>query len=44
MEKAVLYLRLSKEDIDKIADEIREALNLTPVLVVEYSRNYGLKK
>lgn len=35
---------IEKEDIDKIADEIREALNLTPVLVVEYSRNYGLKK
>lgn len=35
---------IEKEDIDKIADEIREALNLTPVLVVEYSKNYGLKK
>lgn len=35
---------IEKEDIDKIADEIREVLNLTPVLVVEYSRNYGLKK
>lgn len=35
---------LPKADIDKIADEIRAALNLTPVLVVEGSRNYGLKQ
>lgn len=35
---------IEKADIDKIADEIREALNLTPVLVVECSRNYELKQ
>lgn len=35
---------LEKADIDKIADEIRTALNLTPILVVECSRNYGLKQ
>jgi len=31
------------EDIEKIADEIREALNLTPILIVEGSHNYELK-
>ena len=34
---------IEKADIDTIADEIRAALNLTPILVVEDSRNYGLK-
>lgn len=34
---------IEKADIDKVADEIREALNLTPILVVEGSRNYQLK-
>lgn len=35
---------LEKADIDKVADEIRAALNLTPILVVEGSRNYELKQ
>lgn len=35
---------LEKADIDKVADEIRAALNITPVLVVEYSQNYGLRQ
>ena len=35
---------LEKADIDQIADEIRAALNLTPILIVECSRNYGLKQ
>lgn len=35
---------LEKADIDKIADEIRAELNLTPILIVECSRNYGLKQ
>lgn len=35
---------LGKEDIDRVADEIREALNLTPILVVEGSRNYQLRQ
>ena len=35
---------IEKADIDQIADEIRTALNLTPILVVECSRNYGLKQ
>lgn len=34
---------IEKADIDKIAEEIREALNLTPVLIVECSRNYELQ-
>lgn len=34
---------LEYEDIEKVADEIREALNLTPILIVEGSRNYELK-
>lgn len=34
---------LEKTEIDTVADEIREALNLTPILVVEGSRNYQLK-
>lgn len=34
---------IEKEDVDNIADEIREALNLTPILVVEGSHNYQLK-
>ena len=35
---------MEKADIDKVADEIRAALNLTPILVVEGSRNYELKQ
>lgn len=35
---------IEKADIDQVADEIRTALNLTPVLVVECSRNYKLKQ
>lgn len=35
---------LEKEDIDKVADEIRAELNLTPILVVECSQNYGLRQ
>lgn len=35
---------IEKADIDQVADEIRAALNLTPVLVVECSRNYKLKQ
>lgn len=35
---------LEYEDIEKVADEIREALNLTPILIVEGSRNYELKQ
>lgn len=35
---------LEKTQIDTIADEIRTALNLTPILVVEYSRNYALRQ
>lgn len=35
---------LEKADIDKVADEIRAALNLTPILIVENSRNYELKQ
>lgn len=35
---------LEKSDIDKVADEIRAALNLTPILIVECSRNYELKQ
>lgn len=35
---------LEKADIDKVADEIRKALNLTPILVVEGSKNYELKQ
>lgn len=35
---------LEKADIDKVADEIRKALNLTPILVVEGSQNYELKQ
>lgn len=31
------------EEIEKIADEIREALNLTPILIAEGSHNYELK-
>lgn len=31
------------EDIEKIADEIRAALNLTPILIAEGSHNYRLK-
>lgn len=35
---------LEKADIDEVADEIRTALNLTPILIVEGSRNYELKQ
>lgn len=35
---------IEKADIDNIADEIRAALNLTPILVVECSRDYELKQ
>lgn len=35
---------IEKADVDKIADEIRAALNLTPILVVEGSQNYWLKQ
>lgn len=35
---------MEKEEIDEVADEIREALNLTPVLIVEGSQNYELKE
>lgn len=31
------------EEIEQIADEIRDALNLTPILIVEGSHNYELK-
>lgn len=34
---------LEKAEIDKIAGEIRAALNLTPILIVEGSSNYELK-
>lgn len=35
---------LEYEDIEKVADEIRAELNLTPILVVEGSHNYELKQ
>lgn len=35
---------IEKEDIDKVADEIRAALNLTPILIVEGSQNYELRQ
>lgn len=35
---------IEKSDIDKVADEIRAALHITPILVVECSKNYWLKQ
>lgn len=34
---------LEKAEIEKVADEIRTALNLTPIFIVEVSRNYEFK-